>query len=146
MGTGGWSRERTAGKALTLPIAGHKSSFPWLPEQHGMLHSYNSCHPCMTSCGYLGHPTSYHSLASFASCIPPCPSAPIPPSPSFSILQSKVVMSLQHFSVLLLSYCWDMACNYDYERVQVLCLLYPTTPPSPFVNSTWPRRFPRKFS
>ena len=109
MGTGGWSGEGTAGKVLTLIVAGHKRSFPWLPEQRGMLPSYNPCHPCMTSCAYLGHPTSYHSLTSFSSCIPPCPSAPIPPSPSLSMLQSKVVISLQHFSVLLLSYCWDMA-------------------------------------
>ena len=111
MGTGGWSGKRTAGKALT----GHKSSFPWLPEQHGMLHSYNSCHPCMTSCVYLGHPSSYHSLTSFSSCIPPCPSAPIPPSPSFSILLSQVIGSLQHFSILLLSFiagAWlEGTCN-----------------------------------
>ena len=100
---------------MTLPVAGHKRSFPWLPEQRGVLHSYNPCHPCMKSCVYLGHPTSYHSLTSFSSCIPPCPSAPIPPSPSFSILLSQVIGSLQHFSILLLSFiagAWlEGTCN-----------------------------------
>ena len=57
----------TAGKASTPASAGHERSFSWLPKKHSMLHSYNSCHPCMKSCVHLRHPTSSHSLTSSSS-------------------------------------------------------------------------------